>query len=82
MIREFPGGEFDHRNAHVDEHVEAISLNERAFTSLQCEKEISLVSGAAHLDPEILIVDEVLAVGDLAFQKKCLKMRVCFPSLI
>ena len=28
---------------------------------------------AAHLEPEILIVDEVLAVGDLAFQKKCLK---------
>jgi lipopolysaccharide transport system ATP-binding protein len=27
---------------------------------------------AAHLDPEILIVDEVLAVGDMAFQKKCL----------
>lgn len=31
---------------------------------------------AAHLDPEILIVDEVLSVGDLAFQRKCLsKMR-------
>jgi len=27
---------------------------------------------AAHLDPDILIVDEVLAVGDAAFQKKCL----------
>lgn len=29
-------------------------------------------SVAAHLQPEILIVDEVLAVGDTAFQKKCL----------
>src|SRR5438874_4730400 len=27
---------------------------------------------AAHLDPQILIVDEVLAVGDASFQKKCL----------
>jgi lipopolysaccharide transport system ATP-binding protein len=27
---------------------------------------------AAHLEPEILIIDEVLAVGDYAFQKKCL----------
>jgi lipopolysaccharide transport system ATP-binding protein len=34
-------------------------------------------SVAAHLDPEILIVDEVLAVGDAAFQKKCLnKMQM------
>ncbi len=31
---------------------------------------------AAHLQPEVLLVDEVLAVGDLAFQKKCLgKMK-------
>jgi lipopolysaccharide transport system ATP-binding protein len=31
---------------------------------------------AAHLQPEILIVDEVLAVGDLSFQRKCLgRMR-------
>lgn len=29
-------------------------------------------SVAAHLDPDILIVDEVLAVGDAGFQKKCL----------
>ncbi len=27
---------------------------------------------AAHLEPEILLVDEVLSVGDAAFQKKCL----------
>src|ERR1041384_7595985 len=31
---------------------------------------------AAHLEPEILVLDEVLAVGDTAFQQKCLgKMR-------
>jgi lipopolysaccharide transport system ATP-binding protein len=29
-------------------------------------------SVAAHLEPEILLVDEVLAVGDVVFQKKCL----------
>jgi lipopolysaccharide transport system ATP-binding protein len=28
---------------------------------------------AAHLEPEILVVDEVLAVGDVGFQKKCLQ---------
>jgi lipopolysaccharide transport system ATP-binding protein len=33
-------------------------------------------SVAAHLEPEILVVDEVLAVGDVAFQEKCLgKMK-------
>lgn len=30
-------------------------------------------SVAAHLNPDILLVDEVLAVGDLAFQQKCLR---------
>ena len=29
-------------------------------------------SVAAHLKPEILLIDEVLAVGDAEFQKKCL----------
>ena len=27
---------------------------------------------AAHLEPDVLIIDEVLAVGDAGFQKKCL----------
>ena len=36
---------------------------------------------AAHLEPEILLVDEVLAVGDMEFQKKCLgKMRAVSQS--
>ena len=35
---------------------------------------------AAHLDPEILIVDEVLAVGDAEFQKKCLGKMKEFSS--
>ena len=29
-------------------------------------------SVAAHLEPEILLIDEVLAVGDMEFQKKCM----------
>jgi lipopolysaccharide transport system ATP-binding protein len=35
---------------------------------------------AAHLDPEILIVDEVLAVGDAAFQRKCLGKMSSFAQ--
>jgi lipopolysaccharide transport system ATP-binding protein len=34
-------------------------------------------SVAAHLEPEILLVDEVLAVGDAIFQKKCLTKMQC-----
>lgn len=37
-------------------------------------------SVAAHLDPDILIVDEVLAVGDLAFQQKCIQRMSEFAS--
>lgn len=35
---------------------------------------------AVHLEPEILLIDEVLAVGDAAFQKKCLKKIESFAK--
>lgn len=34
----------------------------------------------AHLDPEILLIDEVLAVGDMEFQKKCIKKMLGFKK--
>jgi len=34
----------------------------------------------AHLDPEILLIDEILAVGDLAFQKKCTDKMMGFKK--
>jgi lipopolysaccharide transport system ATP-binding protein len=34
----------------------------------------------AHLDPEILLIDEVLAVGDMEFQKKCLNKMMSFKK--
>lgn len=34
----------------------------------------------AHLDPEILLIDEVLAVGDMEFQKKCLDKMMGFKK--
>jgi lipopolysaccharide transport system ATP-binding protein len=38
-------------------------------------------SVVVHLDPEILLIDEVLAVGDEAFQKKCIKKMEEFRTL-
>jgi lipopolysaccharide transport system ATP-binding protein len=35
---------------------------------------------AAHTDPEILLIDEILAVGDLAFQRKCLDRIAQFKA--
>ena len=35
---------------------------------------------AAHIDPDVLLIDEVLAVGDLAFQRKCLERIARFRA--
>jgi lipopolysaccharide transport system ATP-binding protein len=35
---------------------------------------------AAHMEPEILLIDEVLAVGDMAFQRKCLERIAQFKA--
>ena len=35
---------------------------------------------AAHTDPEILLIDEILSVGDLAFQRKCLERIAAFKA--
>src|SRR5437764_634337 len=35
---------------------------------------------AVHVDPAILLIDEVLAVGDIAFQRKCLDKIAAFPQ--
>lgn len=37
-------------------------------------------SVVAHLDPEILLIDEVLGVGDIRFQKKCLDKMMTFKD--
>jgi lipopolysaccharide transport system ATP-binding protein len=34
----------------------------------------------AHLDPEILLIDEILAVGDVEFQKKCIRKMMSFKD--
>jgi lipopolysaccharide transport system ATP-binding protein len=37
-------------------------------------------SAAIHADPEILLIDEVLSVGDIAFQHKCLERIATFKA--
>jgi len=62
--------------AHFDEIVEFSGVErfidtqvKRYSTGMQMRLAFAV---AAHLEPEILIIDEVLAVGDAAFQRKCL----------
>lgn len=67
-------------NAKMDEIIEFSEVREFIDTPVKRYSSGMYVklafSVAAHLDSEIMIMDEVLAVGDMAFQKKCLdKMR-------
>jgi lipopolysaccharide transport system ATP-binding protein len=67
-------------NKKIDEIIEFSGVEEYIDTPVKRYSSGMYVrlafSVAAHLDPEILIVDEVLAVGDASFQQKCLgKMR-------
>lgn len=63
-------------NARYDDIVAFAEVDEFLDTPLKRYSSGMVVrlafSVAAHLEPEILLVDEVLAVGDLAFQRKCL----------
>ena len=63
-------------DAKYDEIIEFSGINEYIDTPIKRYSSGMRVrlafSVAAHLDPDILIVDEVLAVGDAEFQKKCL----------
>lgn len=68
------------KKREVDKHFDAIVefAGVEKFIDTQIKRYSSGMSMrlgfavAAHLEPDILIVDEVLAVGDAAFQKKCL----------
>ena len=67
-------------NAKIDEIIDFAGIEKHIDTPIKrysSGMNVRLAfSVAAHLDPEILIIDEVLAVGDAGFQKKCLgKMK-------
>jgi ABC-2 type transport system ATP-binding protein len=63
-------------DAHFDEIVEFSGIGEFIDTQVKFYSSGMYVrlafAVAIHVDPDILLVDEVLAVGDEAFQKKCL----------
>ena len=67
-------------SAHIDDIIDFSEIREFIDTPVKrysSGMHVKLAfSVAAHLDSEIMIMDEVLAVGDIAFQKKCLdKMK-------
>ena len=57
---------FSEIEAHIDQPIRTYSMGMKARLGFAI---------AAHLEPEILLIDEVMAVGDAAFQKKC-KQRI------
>ncbi|MFL2977852.1 MAG: ABC transporter ATP-binding protein [Candidatus Poseidoniales archaeon] len=53
---------FSEIETHIDQPIRTYSMGMKARLGFAI---------AAHLEPEILLIDEVMAVGDAAFQKKC-----------
>jgi lipopolysaccharide transport system ATP-binding protein len=66
-------GEIDRRFDDIVEFSEVERFLDMPIKRYSTGMQVRLAfSVAAHLEPEILLVDEVLAVGDVAFQRKCL----------
>lgn len=66
--------EIDERYEQIVKFAEIIDFMETPVKRYSSGMRVRLAFAvAAHLDPDVLILDEVLAVGDAAFQKKCLE---------